>query len=123
MKARRPTQKPAWGWLYGILGGIVALWIIASRATPSPGGDRWLDLVFLGLMFGVMFLWVQVNQVAISQCDQYAFRPRTRSVRIIILPPPEAMPSGVNGNTASRNGQPIQQTEESMVCLLISDRR
>ncbi len=123
MKPRRPPQKPAWGWLYAVLGGLVALWVILIWVTPTSAGDRWRDLVFLVLVFGVMWLWVGANRVALAQNDQHAIQRRSRVVRIIMSPPPEAFPHTMGDDSASEDGQPLQQTEEYMVCLVISDRR
>ncbi len=123
MKLRGATQKLSWGWLYAVLAGLIALWVILIWETPSSAGDRWLDLVFLVLVFGVMWLWVWANRAALAQSDQYAFQRQSRVVQIIMSPPPEALPRNVGDDSASENGQPLQQTEEYMVCLVISDRR
>jgi hypothetical protein len=123
MNAETRPPKPAWGSLYAILGGIVALWIIAIRATPSAAGNRWLDLVFLVLLFGVIFLWVHANRARLAQSDQERFERSGRIVRIVMSPPPEVLPPNVDDDCASKNGQPIRRTEEYMVCLVISDRR
>ncbi len=123
MKPRRATQKLAWEWLCATLGGLVALWVIVLWVMPNSAEDRWLDLVFLVLMFGVMLLWVWANRVALAQSDQCVFQRRSRIQRIIMSPPPEALPRNVGDDSASKHGQPLQQTEEYMVCLVISDRR
>ena len=106
-----------------MLGGLVALWVIVIRVSPSSAGNRWLDLVFLVLVFGVMRLWLSANRAALSQSDQYAVQGRSCLAGIILSRPPEALPRTVGDDSASTNGQPLQQTEESMVCLVISDRR
>ena len=106
-----------------MLGGLVALWVIVIRVSPSSAGNRWLDLVFLVLVFGVMRLWLSANRAALAQSDQYAFERRSGVVGIIMSPSPEALPHTIGDDSASTNGQPLQQTEGYMVCLLISDRR
>lgn len=106
-----------------MLGGLVALWVIVILVTPSSPGDRWLDLVFLILVFGVMWLWLSANRAALAQSHQHAFQRRSRVVGIIMSPPPEALPHTMGDDSASKDGHPLQHTEEYMVCLVISDRQ
>ena len=106
-----------------MLGGLVALWVIVIWVTPNSAGDRRLDLAFLVLVFGVMWLWLCANRAALAQSDQHAFQRWSRVVGIIMSPPPEAFPDTMGNDSASKDGQPLQQTEEYMICLVISDRR
>lgn len=114
----RPPKLP-WGWLSAMLGGIVVLWVIAVRATGGSEGDRWLDLLFLVLVFGVMWFWVGANRAALAQDNPQA----VRVARIIVSDPSEALPRTAGDDSASTNGQPLQQIEGYIVCLVISDRR
>lgn len=112
MKPSRATQKPAWGVLYAKLGGVVALWIIAMRATSKSGWDRWMDLVFLVLVFGVMWLWVRANRAALAQSDQHLVQGRSRVGQIIALPHSEVMPrTGGNGSALSKTISLIDRQE------------
>jgi hypothetical protein len=81
MYAEWRPPKPAWAWLYAMLVGIAAFWVIAVRATEGSEGDRWLDLFFLVLVYGVIWGWLQANRAALELRNQR--RSRHRPVRII----------------------------------------
>lgn len=94
-------------WLYAILGGVVALWVIAVRVTGTSDGDRWLDLFFLALVYGVMWGWVQANRSSIELGNQRRSRHRPiRIIRVILLRQlrPSRHPLG-NGNGSPSRGQ------------------
>lgn len=77
MYAEWRPPKPAWAWLYAMLVGIAAFWVIAVRATEGSG----LDLFFLVLVYGVIWGWLQANRAALELRNQR--RSRHRPVRII----------------------------------------
>ncbi len=69
-----------------MLGGVVALWVIAVRATGFSEGHRWLDLFFLALVYGVMWGWVQANRAALELGNQRrSCHLPIRVIRVILL--------------------------------------
>ena len=111
-----------------MLGLVVVVYVIASRATSVAEWDRWLDLGFAIVLFGVMWVWVRANRTALAKHSHRASQRRTLIVRVVLSPRLETSPRTlveVSSRRGITDGQPRQQKqrEEIVLCLAKSDRR
>lgn len=78
---------------------VVVLFLVARMAIPTSEQDRWLDLFFLVLAYGVIWGWVEANRASLARSDQERVARGSRIIRIILLPPPEASTHALNGGS------------------------
>ena len=89
MKNGGRPPRPAWRRLYAVLFLVVVMYLFALVATPAPEQVRWLDLLLLLSVFGVMWAWVRANRAAIRRRDEQRRLRGTDVTQVILFPSPE----------------------------------
>lgn len=104
MKNRGRPPRRSWRRLYAVLFVVVVMYLVALVATPTTEQVRWLDLLLLLSVFGVMWAWVRANRAAIRRRDEQRKPRRTDVTQVILFPSPEASHYGL----ASRTPRPLK---------------
>ena len=104
MKEGARPSRPAWRRLYAMLFLVVVMYLVALMATPTPDQVRWLDLLLLLSVFGVMWAWVRANRAAIRRRDEQR-KPRGTDVTQVI---PFLSPEPSRYSVASRTPHPLK---------------
>jgi len=99
MNALRTARKSSWARLYAMLLVVIVVYLIALGAMPATEEHRWLDLLLLVLIYGVMWVWVHFNRAAIGQRDQQRRPRRTNVTQVIPFPSAEASCYSLAGRT------------------------
>ena len=89
MKEGARPSRPAWRRLYAMLFLVVVMYLVALMAAPTPEQVRWLDLLLLLSVFGVMWAWVRANRAAIRRRDEQRKPRGTDVTQVIPFPSPQ----------------------------------
>ena len=73
------SARPKWWQLYAWFGLLVVLFLMETRLPLSPGGHQTIQIGIVLVIFGLIFAWLRVNEVALIQADR---KPKTEQGRV-----------------------------------------
>ena len=81
------TRGPRWWQLYAMLPLLVGLFLLEMRLPFSETGHVIAQLVILGIIFGLVHLWLRANASALRRMDMEEDRLRaSRVIKIYSVP-------------------------------------
>jgi hypothetical protein len=82
----RTRREPKWGWLYAVIGVLVALFGLVETVVPAGAPRRILEILVVLALIAAMALWVRVNRTALDGARERRVWPVQVLVPVVVVP-------------------------------------
>jgi hypothetical protein len=85
-RAGHRKPRPRWGWLYTIVGALLALLGLIEASMPTGVPRRIVETAVVVALFGAMAAWVRINRAALDMARDARPWPLDVIVPVVVVP-------------------------------------